>query len=275
MLPDHFSGDFGALVGATAAACATRDLRIGTSVLANDFRHPAVLAKEVATLDVVSSGRVELGLGTGWMRADYERTGLRFDRPGIRIERLAEAIAVLKGLFSGKRVDFSGAHYRIRGLEGGPLPVQRPHPPLLIGGGGQRLLSLAAREADIVGLNPAARSGVHDDATDLDGTADATDVKLQWLRDAAGDRWDQVEVCMQSYALAITDNAAKIEHVLSARYSMPLEQAREVPYALTGSVEAICDTLEARRERWCVSYWIIPYADIEAFAPVVERLAGH
>ena len=261
------------LAAATALACATTRLRVGSSVLANDFRHPVVLAKEVATLDLISGGRVELGIGTGWKQAEYESMGLTFDRASQRIDRLREAIAILRGFWSGKPYALEGEHYSIRELSGYPTPVQ-DRLPILIGGGGRKVLSLAAREADIVGVNPAARSGTHDAATDLDSTEAATDEKLRWVAEAAGARMDEVELCMQVYADCVTDSRAEGDQVLAGRYAFSLEEARKVPYAWVGSVGEICAGLEEKRERLGVSYWVVPEHAMETMGEVVQRMGG-
>jgi probable F420-dependent oxidoreductase len=261
------------LTAATALACATTRLRVGSSVLANDFRHPIVLAKEAATLDLISGGRLELGIGTGWKKAEYEAMGLPFEAASRRIERLREAIGILRGFWSGKPWAFEGEHYSIRELTGFPTPAQAQL-PILVGGGGRKVLSLAAREADIVGVNPAARSGAHDAATDLDSTAEATDEKLRWIAEAAGARMGELELCMQVYADCVTPSRAEGDRALSARYAFPLEAARAVPYAWVGSVDEICDGLEAKRERWGVSYWVVPEHAMETLGEVVARMAG-
>ncbi|MFO0690357.1 MAG: TIGR03621 family F420-dependent LLM class oxidoreductase [Myxococcota bacterium] len=263
----------GPLTAAAALACATTRLRVGSSVLANDFRHPVVLAKEVATLDRLSGGRVELGIGTGWKKAEYEAMGLEFEAASRRIERLREAIGVLRGFWSGKPEARKGTHYTIGEIEGYPRPVQEPL-PILIGGGGRKVLSLAAQTADIVGINPAARSGAHDAETDLDSKADVTDEKLRWIAEAAGARMDELELCMQVYADGLTPSRAEGDRILAARYAFSLEQAREVPYAWVGSLDEICEGLEVKRERWGVSYWIVPEHAMETMAPVVARMSG-
>lgn len=261
------------LVSMAAIACATSRLRVGASVLANDFRHPVVLAKEIATLDRLSGGRAELGIGTGWKKAEYESMGLVFDAASRRIERLREAIAVLRGFWSGKPFAFEGEHYSVRDLTGFPEPLQRPI-PILIGGGGRKVLSLAAEAADIVGINPAARSGAHDAATDLDSTASVTDEKHRWVEEAAGARMAELELSMQVYADCLTDRRAEGDRVLERRYAFALEEARRVPYAWVGSVAEICEGLEAKRARWGVSYWVVPEHAMETMTPVVARMAG-
>lgn len=263
----------GPVATATALACATSTVRVGSSVVANDFRHPVLLAKEFATLDVLSGGRAELGIGTGWQQAEYETLGLPFDRAGRRIERLGEAIGVLRRFFAGQPFDFDGEHYRLGEISPYP-PLSRSTIPIMMGGGGQRFLTLAAKQADIIGINPAARSGAHDASTDADATEERTDEKIGWVREAAADRLDEVELAMQVYAGRITEDRAEGDRVLEARYPFAIEAARRVPYAWVGSVDHVCEALEARRERWGISYWIVMAEAMEEMAPVVDRLAG-
>ena len=158
-IPDHFEDQLGPLVALTVAAEATTDLKVGSLVFGNDYRHPVVLAKEIATLDLMSEGRVEFGLGAGWMTSDYEQSGMTNDPAGVRITRMAESLTVMKSLWSTGACTFEGEHYQITGAIGAPLPHHRPHPPIIIGGGGKRVLGIAAREADIVGVNPSLAAG--------------------------------------------------------------------------------------------------------------------
>jgi probable F420-dependent oxidoreductase len=246
---------------------------VGSLVFCNDFRHPVVLAKEAATLDVVSGGRFELGLGAGWLRAEYDQAGISFDAPGTRIERLEESVAIVKGLLAGERVTFTGRHYSIADLEGRPVPVQRPHPPILIGGGGQRTLSLAAREASIVGFVPRAlKDGSGLDRTDF-GEA-ALRQKIQWARAADGDRFDSLELNALIQAVVVSDQRTHTADQLAARFKVARDLVLESPYVLLGTIDEICDTIRQRRERYGISYLTVFERDMEAFAPVVERLAG-
>jgi probable F420-dependent oxidoreductase len=274
LLSDHFWDVLAPLPAAMAAAAATTTLRIGTSVLANDFRHPAALAKEIATIDVLSGGRFELGYGAGWMAEDYRWTGIPMDSPGVRIERMAEALAVMKGLWGDGPVDHRGEHYRIEQLEGWPKPIQPGGPPILIGGGGRRLLGVAARWADIVGINPVAVTGVHDAATNHDATAEATDRKLGWLREAAGARFDELELSMVAFRTRVPDERGAAERRLSERFELPPEQAVQVPHGWVGPIEKIADDLLAWRERWGISYWVVQPEVVDEVAPLVARLAG-
>ena len=273
VVPDHFRNQLASVPALTAAALATTRLRVGSLVFSNDFRHPAVLATEAATIDVLSGGRFELGLGAGWLRAEYEQTGIRYDSARTRIERLEEAVTIVKGLLAGERVTFTGRHYSIADLEGRPAPVQRPHPPILIGGGGQRTLSLAAREASIVGLVPRARrDGSGLDMTDLSDAA--TREKLEWVRSAAGDRFDSLEIHALIQAVAVADRRTAAADDLASRFKVARDVVLETPYVLLGTIDEICETLRQRRERYGISYLTVLERDMEAFAPVVARLAG-
>ena len=273
VVPDHFRDHLAPVPALVAAALATTRLRVGSLVFSNDFRHPAVLAKEAATIDVLSGGRFELGLGGGWLRAEYDQAGIRFDAPGTRIERLEEAVTIIKGLLAGERVTFAGRHYTIADLEGRPTPVQRPHPPIAIGGGGRRTLSLAAREASIVGLVPRARrDGSGLDLNDLNDAA--TREKLEWVRSAAGARFDSLEINALIQAVAVADQRMAAADQLAARFKVGRDVVLETAYVAVGTIDEICETLRQRRERYGISYLTVFERDMEAFAPVVERLAG-
>ncbi|HEY8059897.1 MAG TPA: TIGR03621 family F420-dependent LLM class oxidoreductase, partial [Acidimicrobiales bacterium] len=245
-----------------------------TMVLANDYRHPVVAAKEAATLDVLSDGRLEFGLGAGWMTTDYEASGIPLDPPGVRIERLAEALTVIKALFADGPVDHDGEHYQVTGLEGTPKPVQRPHPPIVIGGGGPKVLALAAREADIVGLNINLAIGVIDERAGANATDEASQAKLDVVREAAGDRFDDLELHVRVHAVVVTDDRRGMAELLAPALGISPTAALASPHALAGSVEEIADTLVERRERWGISYLGLSVDGLDAMAPVVARLAG-
>ena len=243
-------------------------------VLANDYRHPVLAAKEAATLDVLSEGRFELGLGAGWMTTDYETAGIPLDPPGRRIERLAEALTVIKALFADGPVDHEGEHYRVTGLEGTPKPVQRPHPPIVIGGGGPRVLALAAREADIVGLNINLAVGVIDERAGANATEEATQAKLDVVREAAGDRFADLELHVRVHAVVVTDDRQGMAELLAPALGISPAAALASPHAVAGSVDEIAETLIERRERWGISYLGLSVDALDAMAPVVARLAG-
>ncbi|CAN5737981.1 LLM class F420-dependent oxidoreductase [soil metagenome] len=273
-MADHLDDQLAPVPALMAAADATTDLRIGPMVLANDYRHPVVLAKEATTIDLLSGGRLELGLGAGWMQADYDQAGITLDRPGVRIDRLAEAIAVMKGLLAGGPFTFAGEHYRVNDLAGRPRPAQRPHPPIVIGGGGRRVLALAARQADIVGVNVDLRAGVIDATTGPTGTADATAEKIGWIRQAAGARFDDLELQVRVHVAAITDDKYAMADAMAPALGVTPAEALASPHAVVGSAAEVIDILVERRERWGISYLGLSADALEAFAPVVAALAG-
>ena len=275
-VPDHFVDHPLAPMPALAAiAEATERLRVGTLVLGNDYKHPVVVANEAATIDLLSDGRLELGIGAGWMTADYEKAGMQLDSPGVRIARLAEAIAVIKGLMADGSFSFKGDHYEITELDGEPKPVQRPYPPLVIGGGGPKVLALAAREADIVGINANLRSGVTTDPSNAPNMNSAsTDDKLGWVRDAAGDRFDDLEIQAFAGFVHFTDDSRQLAEAMAPAFDTTPEEVLDSPVALVGSPEEMVDMLERRRDRWQMSYHVVPVETMDQFAPVVARLAG-
>jgi probable F420-dependent oxidoreductase len=273
-VPDHFEDQFGPLVALTVAAEATTTLRVGSLVFGNDYRHPMVLAKEIATLDLLSEGRVEFGLGAGWMTADYEQAGLDEDPPAVRIGRMEESLAVMKELWSTGSCTFDGKYYRIEGATGEPRPYQRPHPPIVIGGGGPRVLGIAAREADIVGVNPSLAAGVVGPEV-LAGTTPADyDRRLEWVRNAAGERFGDLELQCLTFLVQIVPDRDKAVARLAAALSVADEHVAGTPIALIGTIDEIADTLRARRDRFGFSYIVVHEAEMEAFAPVVAELTG-
>lgn len=285
-LADHFARPFAPIVAGQAVADATTTLRITQTVLAQDFREPAVLAKELATLDVLSDGRLQVGLGAGWLRQEYEAAGMRFAPAPVRIARLEETAIILKGLFSEGRFSFAGEHYCISELEALPRPVQQPRPPIMIGGGGKNLLSVAARQADIVQLmpsNPGGRSLLN--ASQF--SADAIEEKIGWIRDAAGSRFDEIELSAQLLACAVTDRpdehlsdlatriAAVTERMGGARVAFDSNELRDSPIVAVGSSSEVCEKLVETRRRYGISYLAAPIdARPDGLAPVIERLAG-
>jgi probable F420-dependent oxidoreductase len=268
---DHLDDQLAPIAALTSAADATTTLRVGALVLANDYRHPAVMAKEAATLDILSDGRFELGMGAGWMTSDYEAAGIPMDPPSVRIARLEEAIHVVTGLLSDGPCTFEGEHYRITGLSGAPKPVQRPL-PLLIGGGGRKVLELAARHAHIIGLNPKLPNGVIDASAGPDATAAATDRKIGWIRAVAGDRFDQIELQTRIHLALISDDRHGMAEALAPALGLSPEEALASPHALCGTVEEIVDDLLFRRERFGIASIGLSLDALDAMAPVVARL---
>ena len=273
-MPDHFGEQLAPVPALMAAADATTTLNVGALVFDNDYKHPLVLAKEIATMDILSGGRVELGLGAGWMATDYEQSGIPYDRPGVRVDRMVEGIAVMKGMFADGPFSFAGEHYTITDHDALPKPVTRPHPPILIGGGGKRVLGIAAREADIVGINPNLRAGEVGPDAASDATAAATDRKVEWVREAAGDRFDDLELNALVLACIESDDRQGTAEMMAGVFGITPDEMLEVPHALMGTIDEMAADLEARRERWGFSYHVVQQDAMETLAPVVARLAG-
>lgn len=279
LVSDYFGHQYAPIAALSMAASVSERLAIGTLEIDNDFRHPAMLAKEMATLDLFSNGRLELGLGAGWLRNEYDQAGLAYDSAGVRIERLAEAIQVIKGLWSGRAFRFEGKHYRIDGLESFPQPFQsaeRTRPRLLLGGGRRRMLQLAGREADTISLlTTSVGSGVLVSEPN-ERSAQALEEKLSWIKEGAGERFEQIELNIMPSLIISDQRRVASERFLAQQgwSGVSYEALWEMPSVLIGSVDQICDTLIERRERFGISYYVVRDAQFEAFAPIVARLAG-
>ena len=273
-MPDHFGGQLAPVPALQCAADATTTLRLGALVYDNDYKHPVVLAKELATMDVLSDGRVEIGLGAGWMISDYEQSGIPYDPPGVRVSRFIEGLHVIKHALGPDEFSFTGDHYTITGYNGMPKPVQSP-PPVLIGGGGPRVLRFAAREADIVGINATMTSGAVDASTFETMTAEAVDGKVEIVRDAATEagRLESIEMNIRAFMVFVTDDVPQAMSTLSDFTGAPVNVIADSPFALVGTAEQIAEQLVARRERWGFSYVIVGQNDVEPFAPVVAALS--
>jgi probable F420-dependent oxidoreductase len=272
-MPDHFGDQLAPVPALMAVADATTELKVGALVFDNDYKHPVVLAKELATIDVLSGGRLEVGIGAGWMKSDYDQSGIPMDAPGVRVSRMEEGIAVIKGCFAPGPFSFSGEHYRIDGYDGLPKPAQSP-PPFLIGGGARRVLSIAAREAQIVGINPSIHSGQVDAAAAQNGAAGETDQKLQWVKDAAGDGYADLEINLLQFAAIVTDDRKGTAEMMAPLFGLPPEELDTYPHACIGTTDEIAEALEARRERWDASYIVFQGDTMEPMAPVVAQLRG-
>lgn len=273
MVPDHFGTQLSPVSALAVAAASTTTLRVSMLVAANDFRHPVVLAKELATLDLLSGGRVDWGIGAGWLAPEYKAAGIPFDRPRVRVDRLTEAITVMKALFSDDPVTHTGPHYRLTGLDGYPKPVQRPHPPLLLGGAQRRMLTLAGREADIVGLAPRPNPGSGAPVTRA-RIEDDLARQNEWIRAGAGGRYEELELNVTAFPVIVDADHDSRAARLGKRLGTEPEAVFASPHMLVGSIDRICDTLEAHRARWDVSYVTVAAAAVDAFAPVVARLTG-
>jgi probable F420-dependent oxidoreductase len=275
LVPDHFQEQWGPLVALTVAAEATERLSVGTLVLDNDYRHPVVLAKEIATLDRALEGRVELGIGAGWKRSDYEQSGIAYDRPGIRIERMAEALTIMKALWaSDKPVNFAGKHYQMAGVVGTPRPHTERGPSVCIGGGGRRMLTLAAQAGDIVAVNVTLTAGGLGAEVTATATPAAFDEKLSWVRTAAGDRFETLELQCHCAFTSVTSDRDAVVGPMASAFGLSSNDALDIPLCLAGTAEQLVETIERRRERWGFTYWIVPDNAMEDFAPVVASLAS-
>ncbi len=277
---DHLEPQLAPVPVLTAVAMATERLRLCPLVFNNDLRHPAILAQDLATIDILSEGRLVVGIGAGWNEPEYDAIGLAFDPPPVRIARMLEAVAILKGLFSDRPLTFDGRFYGITRMDGQPKPVQRPHPPFLIGGTRRRLLQIAAHEADIVGID------LRPDRASLpDAFPERMDERVGWIREAAGERFEQRELSVLRLlgGLEVTDQplraAAEVARGLEAKTGLAVDprDVLESPYSLIGTVPELVAKLRRIRERWAINSFLVGWMDepgLGAFDPVVEQLAG-
>ncbi|MHB1986706.1 MAG: TIGR03621 family F420-dependent LLM class oxidoreductase [Acidimicrobiales bacterium] len=273
-IPDHFGDQFGPLVALTVAAEQTSILKVGSLVFDNDYRHPLVLAKECATLDLASEGRLEVGIGAGWMQTDYDESGIAYDSPAVRVARLEEGVQVIKQLWSGEQVDFDGEHYQLKQAQGLPRPHTPGGPPILIGGGSRRVLGVAVEYAQIVGINPSLRSGNVGPETIAGTSAQHYAERVGWVRELAGDRFDQLELQSLVFMAQIGRPQSAVAEELSKLVGFPPEDVAASPLTLFGTEDEIVETLQRRREESGFSYWVLHEAELDSFAPVVARLAG-
>ena len=273
-LPDHFGDQLAPVPAMMAAADATTSLKVGCLVFDNDYKHPVVLAKEMATMDVLSGGRTEFGIGAGWMNTDYQQSGIAQDRPGVRIARMAEALEIFKGLWAPGPYSFTGTHYTITAMDGLPKPVQQPHPPILIGGGGPKVLGIAAKYADIVGINPSIPAGEIGPDAAHDAVATRVDEKVGWVRDAAGDRFADLELNALVFVANVTDDPGPMREMMAGVFGVTVHEVSETPYAWIGSDKEIADQLRAARDRWGISYFVVQGDALETVAPIVAELTG-
>jgi probable F420-dependent oxidoreductase len=273
-MPDHFTDQLAPVPALMSVADATSKLRVGALVWDNDYKHPVVLAKELATMDLLSDGRLELGIGAGWMISDYEQSGIPYERAGLRIDRMIEGIDVMKGCFAEGAFSYAGKHYTITNYNGSPKPIQAPCPPILIGGGGKRVLTYAAQVADIIGINATMSAGAVGPEAISTMTAEAVDEKVDIVRDAVGSRISHVEMNIRAFMVNITDDAAGAISRLAKGIGVEERMVAETPFALMGPPSKLIEDLIARRERWGFSYVIVGGEDIEKFAPVVAALSG-
>jgi probable F420-dependent oxidoreductase len=277
-IPDHMIPQLAPIAAMTWIASATDRLRVAAFVFNNDLRHPAVLAQELASLDVLSGGRLDVAIGAGWNRPEYEAIGLPFESVAVRQERLIEAVAVIKGAFGEAPFSFDGAHYQIKDLDGQPKPVQQPHPPFLIGGGGRRTVELAGREAQIVGLAPRILKGQWADPRSI--TVEATAEKISWVRDAAGDRFDSLtfNVYPSVTGISVTDHARAEVRELAGRLlrdrgvEITEDELLDSPHIFVGSMAGLAEKFERLRDQLGISSFMV--GEMGPLDPLVERMAG-
>ena len=273
-MPDHFTDQLAPVPAMTVAAQVTSTLRVCALVFDNDYKHPVVLAKELATMDVLSDGRVDIGIGAGWMRTDYDQAGMQYDSPGVRIDRFVEGLKVIRGCMADGPFSFQGTHYTITNYNSLPKPLQRPCPPVLIGAGGKRMLGIAAREADIVGVNPSLAPGAVGPEVIAEMSAQAVAEKIAIVRDKAGARFANIELNIRTFLVNVTNDGRAARESLAKGMGVDATFIQDSPFALIGPPNELIDTLLARREQYGLSYVIVGGDDVDTFAPVVAALAG-
>ena len=273
LMPDHFNDQLAPVPALMAAADATTVLRVGSLVWGVDYRHPVLLAKAAATIDLLSGGRFEFGLGAGWMSADYLQSGIKEDEPTTRVDRLEEALAVCRGLWQDEKFSFHGTHYRIKDLDGLPKPAQKPHPPILVGGGGRRILSIAARTADIVGINPPLRSGQGVSAEMV--SPFAVDDRVAHVRSQAGARLEQIELNIMVMRIHIGADWPNQRSQIAESLGSAHEDLDASPYIWLGEEARVIEHIREIRERWGISYFVLHgHEAMEQAAPIVSSLSG-
>lgn len=273
-VPDHFDEGMGPIAAMAAAATATTTLNVGSLVLAADFRHPVVLARELATIDLLSEGRFELGMGAGWKASDYTSSGIPMDRAGVRVDRMIEAIEVMRGLFAPGPFSYRGEHFRVEDLDGTPAPHRPGGPPLLVGGGAPRMLRWAGANADIVGVNPSIHSGVIDADAARDAQVDRIDEKVRWVHEGAGARADDLELNAWLAVAVVTDDAAGTAELLAPAFGTRPEGLLDSPMVAVGPLGELAERFLQRRERWGYSYHVVPSTSAVELAPLVADLTG-
>ena len=270
LMPDHITDQLAPVAALTAAADATTTLRVGSFVFDNDYRNPVMLAKEATTLDLLSGGRLEFGLGAGWSMRDYEQLGIPYDAPKVRVDRFEEALGLIKRLWTEEKVTHEGAYYRVREATVRPRPMQRPHPPVMIGGGGPRMLRIASREAQIVALAPISNANGRPKIRTL--TTGSVEKRVGALRRSP--RFAELELNVIVFDAHVTDRARSIVDALTARLKAAVTAVVDSPFFMYGSRESLVEDLLARRERLGVSYIALPGRAMRGFGPVVAALRG-
>jgi probable F420-dependent oxidoreductase len=273
-MPDHLDDQWAPMIALTMAAEATTALRVGTLVLDNDFRHPVVLAKEAATLDLITDGRFELGMGAGWQRTDYDQSGISMEPAAVRIERLAESLDIMRSLWTKGRADFVGEHYSVQGALGSPSPATPGGPPLVIGGGSRRILTLAGRYANVASIVPSLAAGVIGAEVAAESVVEKYRDRVEWVRQAAEGRAEEIEFQCWTAAVQVVPNGDELIDKMAPAFGLTPSQLRAAPIALIGTVKEIVETLRERRVSLGFSYIVVHEAEMEALGPVIAELAG-
>jgi probable F420-dependent oxidoreductase len=270
---DHLYEGYGPITAMATAAMVAPNLQVATAVMGTDFRNPAFLARELASIDRLSEGRLEVGLGAGYQVVDYSGSGIPMDEPKVRVSRLIEHVAVLRGLFAEGEFDFDGEHYKIEGLKGTPAPYTPGGPPIFVAGGGKRMLRFAARHADIIGVNTKLPNSEERSKSYQDAAADRIDEKFAWISDAAGDRYDDLTFHSWLKWVAVSDDRTAAAEQIGGTIGSDAESVLQIPFALLGSPEQIAETVRERYERWGYSYYTVQQPEAFELAPVLELLA--
>lgn len=272
--PDHLGGEqWSPLVAMTAASLATTSLRVGALVFSNDYRNPVILAQELATLNEFNRGRLEFGMGAGWLNTDYELAGIPMDPPSVRIARLSESVDIIRELLRGNRSSFQGKFYETKGAQTTISTTGAPR--LILGGGGKKMLQLAATKGDIVGVNVNLKAGAVGPELIAEAGSDAFSRRVSWVREASGGRFDTLELQCLTFIAKVSNNADSWLSEMAPAFGVTDDQAKEIPIVLVGSVNSVCETILSRREKFGFSYWVIHQNEIDEFAPVLAKLNGN
>ena len=286
-LADHYLGpgaaqeaaahpvqDLAAIPAMMAAASATSSIKVGARVMCCDYHHPVVLAKSLATIDLLSDGRLEPGFGAGWITSEYDAMGITMDRPGVRIDRMVDYVTLARQFFAGDDLNVATDHVTAHSMAGVPASPQQGGPKIMMGGGGPRVLAKCGEMADIVSINFNNRAGKIGEVGISSSTAEMTRQKIDWIREGAGDRFDDLELEIGGYFAAVTDNTDETLQAMAGMMGMDAATLAEHPHALIGSVDQICETIQARREQYGISYITFSQRNLEMMAPVVAKLTG-
>jgi probable F420-dependent oxidoreductase len=273
-LPDHFGDQWSPTVAMTIAAEVTSTLRVGALVYDVDYRHPIMQAKEAATLDLAYPGRTIFGFGAGWMKTDYEEAGIAYDSPGTRIDRMKEALTIMKELWANGTCTFKGEHYTITNAQGFPRPSTPGGPPVVIGGGGKKVLTIAAQMADTIGVNPSLAAGAVGPEVAQTALADVYRERITWIKDAAGDRFDSLDLQVLTFMTSIVPNREEVIANIAPMFNVSPEAALEIPLIMIGTEEQIVEQLQQRREEFGFNDIVVQGDVMDAFAPIVAKLAG-